>query len=75
MGEGNERIPPAATMGSHHRKGSKLEPFCKDMSDCLGRMDWKGPKCFGEALGEAGILPWPVRGDLGSGEKGRTSDV
>ena len=51
MGEGNERIPPAATMGSHHRKGSKLEPFWKDTSDCLGRMDWKGPKCSAEAPG------------------------
>lgn len=62
-------------MGSHHRKCSKLEPFWKDMSDCLGRMDWKGPKHFGEALGEAGTLPWPVHGDLDSREKGRTSNV
>lgn len=56
-------------------EGSKLEPFCKDMSDCLGKDGLEGAKVLWRGPGEAGILPWPVRGDLGSGEKEDPDDV
>ena len=45
-------------MGSHHRKGSKLEPFWKDMSDCLRGMDWKEPKKAMAA--HSSILAWKI---------------